>query len=82
VIAERHRAPTPPPRALADATWAEVERGAAGRLLAVPVGSTEQHGRAPVACAERRLREEGRHVRAFCPRWPGASLDAAGARRA
>jgi mycofactocin precursor peptide peptidase len=163
MIAERHRAPTPPPRALADATSPEIERGAAGRLLAVPVGSTEQHGPhlplstdtdiavalvegltrrwaetvaapaipygssgehagfpgtlsigrestelvlvelgrsasatfsgvvlvcahggngAPVACAERRLREEGRDVRAFCSRWPGASLDAAGARRA
>jgi mycofactocin system creatininase family protein len=31
-------------RALADATWPEVERCAAGRVLAVPVGSTEQHG--------------------------------------
>jgi creatinine amidohydrolase len=140
------------PRALADATWPEVERCAAGRVLAVPVGSTEQHGphlplstdtdiavalvegltrrrpgavaapaipygssgehtgfagtvsigreatelvlvelgrsasatfsgvvlvcahggnRAPVARAERRLREEGRNAHAFSPRWPG-----------
>jgi mycofactocin precursor peptide peptidase len=152
VTAKRHRAATPPPRALADATWPEVERGAADRVLAVPVGSTEQHGphlplstdtdvavalvealtrrrpetvaapaipygssgehagfpgtlsigreatelllvelgrsafatfagvvlvcahggnRAPVTRAEQRLREEGREVRAFFPRWPG-----------
>ena len=30
--------------ALADATWPEAERRAADALLAVPVGSTEQHG--------------------------------------
>lgn len=30
--------------ALADATWPEAERRAAGAVLAVPVGSTEQHG--------------------------------------
>ena len=140
------------PPALADATWPEVERCVAGRVLAVPVGSTEQHGphlplstdtdiavalveeltrrrpgavgapaipygssgehaafpgtlsvgrettelvlvelcrsaaatfsgvvlvcahggnRAPIARAEQRLRDEGRHARAFSPRWPG-----------
>jgi mycofactocin precursor peptide peptidase len=79
--------------ALADATWPEAERRAAGALLAVPVGSTEQHGphlplstdtdiavalvcahggnRAPVERAERRLRAEGRRVRAFFPVWSG-----------
>jgi mycofactocin precursor peptide peptidase len=31
-------------RSLAAATWTEVERGMGGRVLAVPVGSTEQHG--------------------------------------
>jgi len=31
-------------RSLATATWTEVEREMGGRLLAVPVGSTEQHG--------------------------------------